>query len=159
MRGAAMDLTLDLAILLNCFALLLAANIGVWAHAGAGLSLAALLSWHIARHRRWFKALFRAGKPGKGPRNRFINTALLIVAAVTVLSGGALALAMAGGLFPGGGYPARAAESGFYFHLKILHRAGAILTLPLAAWHLAVHLKWLAAAARSGFKKEAYGKQ
>lgn len=151
---------LDMAILANFIVLIFTANSWLWIHVGAGLTLLTCLIFHIARHWWWFRALCRTGrvKSEKHLHNRTINIGLLIVSALTILSG-ALTYAMSGNLVAGSPLVQTSELWVSYHNWKRLHETGAKLMLVLVVWHFAVHWNWFVSVAQSYFKVELCRKQ
>ena len=106
-------------------------SVWLWIHVGAGFTLLTCLIFHITRHWWWFKAAFRctgSAKSNKVLRNRTINTGLLIVSALTILSGALYPLVNTSKLWVS------------YHRWKGLHQTGAILMFVLVVGHLTVKL-------------------
>lgn len=142
---------LDMAILINFIVLIFTVHSRLWIHAGAGLTLLTCLVFHIARHWWWFKTLCRTGrtKSEKVLRNRTINIGLLIVSALTILSG-VLTYTKSGNLVASNPLD----YTSELRRWKRLHETGAMLMFVLVAWHFAVHWNWLVSVARTYVKEE-----
>lgn len=151
---------LDMAMLIIFVVIIFTANSWLWLHVTAGLILSICLIFHIVRHWWWFGELFRTGrgKSGKVPRNRAINIGLLIVSALTIMSG-IMTYAKSGNLAAGSTLAHTSQLWNSYPIWRRLHEAGVMVMLALVVGHFTIHWNWLVSVARSNFRVKPYKTQ